>query len=100
MNLENKIVLAMAIRLAAERYMINKISDAAFVAGINAHQTQELFGRFKSTLGGETDAIRVLDQVAIMTPENIHVNAFMYEPIVDMSDDHLRKLYGDVQKLQ
>ena len=35
-----------------------------------------------------------------MTPENIHVNSFMYEPIVDMSDDHLRKLYGKVLELE
>ena len=34
-----------------------------------------------------------------MTPENIHVNSFMYEPIIDMSDVHLRQLYTDVQKL-
>ncbi len=34
-----------------------------------------------------------------MTPENIHLNSFMYEPIIDMSDAHLRKLYEDVLKL-
>ncbi len=43
--------------------------------------------------------LKCLDRVALMTPENIHVNSFMYEPIVDMSDDHLKKLYGDVKKL-
>ncbi len=32
-----------------------------------------------------------------MTPENIHLNAFMYEPIVDMSDHHLKKLYAEVE---
>ena len=35
-----------------------------------------------------------------MTPENIHVNSFMYEPIIDMSDDHLRKLFNDVQEIK
>lgn len=29
----------------------------------------------------------------MMTPENIHLNSFMYEPILDMSYDHLKKLY-------
>jgi len=100
MNLENTILLAMATRLAAERFMIEKIDDAAFVAGINASQTQALIARFKNAFASEADASRVMDQVAIMTPENIHVNAFMYEPIVDMSDDHLRKLYRDVQALK
>jgi hypothetical protein len=44
-------------------------------------------------------AIEVLDRVQIMTPENIHLNSFMYEPIVDMSGEHLRKLYADVLAL-
>jgi len=30
--------------------------------------------------------------VMLMTPENIHLNSFMYEPIVDMNDDQLRRL--------
>ena len=34
-----------------------------------------------------------------MTPENIHLNSFMYEPILDMSDQHLRKLFQEVQAL-
>ena len=35
-----------------------------------------------------------------MTPENIHLNSFMYEPIMDMSDEHLRQLYSDVLNLK
>ncbi len=34
-----------------------------------------------------------------MTPENIHLDSLMYEPILKMSDDHLRALYQDVSKL-
>ena len=36
----------------------------------------------------------------LMTPENIHLNAFMYEPILDMSDEHLKKLYGEISGLR
>ena len=43
--------------------------------------------------------IAILDRVALMTPENIHLNSFMYEPIIDMSDEHLRKLYREVEAL-
>ena len=68
-------------------------------AGHTAHQTQELLARFKGQFASETKAIEVLDRVQLMTPENIHLNSFMYEPIVDMSGDHLRKLYGDVLAL-
>ena len=98
-NLENKIVLAVAIRLAAEKFMIRKIDDDEFVANIEAHQTQGCIRKFKTLFPGEVATIKRLDRVALMTPENIHVNSFMYEPIVDMADDHLKRLYADVMKL-
>jgi hypothetical protein len=34
-----------------------------------------------------------------MTPENIHVNSFMYEPILDMSNIHLKSLYEKINNL-
>ncbi len=98
-NFENKIVLAIAIRIGAEQFMAKKIDDAAFVASIKSHQTQTLLARFKELFCGEIKAIETLQRVMLMTPESIHLNSFMYEPIVDMSDEHLRKLYADVLAL-
>lgn len=99
-NFENKIVFSIAIRIAAEKFMIGRINDATFVASITSHQTQALIEKFKALFGGETKTIEVLDRVALMTPENIHLNSFMYEPIVDMSDEHLKKLYQEVTALK
>lgn len=98
-NFENKIVLSIAIRLLAEQYMIKRISDPAFVAGIKYSQTGKLFGKFKEKFATEEATIRVLQKVILMTPESIHLNSFMYEPILDMSDEHLRRLYEDMLKL-
>lgn len=98
-NFENKIVLSIAIRLAAEKFMVNKISDPAFVEGIESHQTTQLLDRFKKGFSTEVDTIKTIQRVILMTPENIHLNSFMYEPILDMSDEHLRKLYEDVWAL-
>jgi len=99
-NFEHKIVLSIAIRLAAERFMADKIADTAFLASIEENQTQELLKKFQSRFSGEASAIKTLRSVVLMTPENIHLNAFMYEPILDMSDEHLRKLYEDVRTLK
>ena len=99
-NFENKIVLAIAIRLAAEQFMVKKISDDAFVNGTTVDQTAVLIERFKELFPKEIETIAVLETVALMTPENIHLNSFMYEPIVDMSDEHLRRLYSSVVKLK
>ena len=34
-----------------------------------------------------------------ITPQNIHLNSFMYEPILDMSSDELKKLYDEIKNL-
>lgn len=98
-NFENKIVLSIAIRLAAEKFMVDKINDPAFVAGIVSHQTSQLLDKFKEGFGTQVCTIKIIQRVILMTPENIHLNSFMYEPILDMSDEHLRKLYEDVLAL-
>ncbi|MBU2055244.1 MAG: phage infection protein [Proteobacteria bacterium] len=98
-NFENKIVLSIAIRIAAEQIMVKKINDAKFVAGIDSNQTPKLLEKFKELFRGDVGTIDTIQQVILMTPENIHLNSFMYEPILDMSDEHLRKLYERVLAL-
>ena len=99
-DLENKIVLAMAIRLKAEKFMISMIADDSFWKGITKHQTFVLFERYKQTFPNEIEVIKLLEDVNLMTPENIHVNSFMYEPILDMSNEHLKMLYSEILKLK
>ncbi|RLA72576.1 MAG: hypothetical protein DRG78_23680 [Epsilonproteobacteria bacterium] len=98
-DLENKITLSIAIRLKAEQFMITKISDDTFVNSIESNQTFELFNKYRELNESEISNLKVLGQVNLMTPENIHLNSFMYEPILDMSDRHLIKLYNDVKAL-
>jgi hypothetical protein len=99
-DLENKIVLAIAIRLKAEQFMISKISDNAFWNSITKNQTFALFNKYRELFRGETEIIKVLEDVNLMTPENIHLNSFMYEPILDMSNDHLKQLYRNISSLK
>ncbi|WP_342239682.1 hypothetical protein [Inquilinus sp. OTU3971] len=94
-NFEIKIVLSIAIRLKAEQFMAQRINDTPFLESISHAQTPKLVTRFRKDFAGDP-AIKVIDKVTLMTPENIHLNAFMYEPILDMSDEHLRRLYLDV----
>lgn len=94
---ENKVVLSVAIRLAAEKFMFDKLNDPAL--SFDDQQTSKLFEYYKKAFPAKSNEIRIIDSVLLMTPENIHLNAFMYEPIVDMADDHLKKLYRDVTAL-
>lgn len=99
-NLENKIVLSIAIRLMAEKYIINKINFDIMTNEIESDQTFELFKRFKEKFPEDIISMKLLEDVNLMTPENIHLNSFMYEPILDLSDDYLKKLYKDIKKLE
>src|SRR6266566_735111 len=98
-NFENKIVLSIAIRIAAEKFMVAKRKDDKFVTGITANQTSELFIKYRQRFG-ENGASKTLARVLLMTPESIHLNSFMYEPILDMSDGHLRSLLTQVRNLK
>jgi hypothetical protein len=79
--------------------MADKV-NVEFLEGIGENQTQELLKKFRESHKGEIAAIKTLRSVVLMTPENIHLNAFMYEPILDMSDEHLRQLYREVCALK
>ncbi|MRH43325.1 hypothetical protein GH741_11605 [Aquibacillus halophilus] len=98
-NLENKVVMSIAIRLNAEKYMISIINDDEFVTNLKKNQTGKLFGKYKNLFPDDSQSIKVLERVNIMTPENIHLNSFMFEPILDISDYHLKQLYNDVLQL-
>jgi len=97
-NLENKIVLSIAIRLKSEIFIKNKIKDGAIIF-TEKNQARELLNIFKEEFPKEINSIRVLDRVALMTPENIHLNSFMYEPLMDLSDHQLKELYMSVSLL-
>ncbi|MGZ2460413.1 phage infection protein [Rhizobium anhuiense] len=98
-ELETKIVLAMAIRIKAEVFMIGAINDQAFVDAIKNNQTFKLLQKVEQLGVASPASIKCLKQVVLMTPENIHINSFMYEPILDMSNHHLKKLFEKVSAL-
>ncbi|MFP6244973.1 hypothetical protein ACLGDP_00400 [Helicobacter pylori] len=93
-ELQNKIILSMAIRLKSEKWMLNKLNQE-FESTNN--QTRELYDAIKKELSD--DEKRVIQKVLMITPENIHINSFMFEPILDISLDHLYTCFEEVKKL-
>ena len=94
------IVMSIAIRLKAEQFMKSKITDQTFVAGLDgiSNQTWVLFKKYEEEFNNEKVSIDTIKRVNLITPENIHINSFMYEPILDMGDDELRELYKLVKE--
>jgi hypothetical protein len=99
-NLEHKIVMSIAIRLRAEQFMRSKITDQIFVNGLDgiSNQTWVLFKKYEEEFNNKKESIDILKKVNLITPENIHVNSFMYEPILDIGYGELRELYKTVKE--
>jgi hypothetical protein len=100
LSLERKIALSIAIRLKAEEFMWEHVADKS---RISSNQTGRLYDRIVQEQAGRQDfqpIEKALSQVTLMTPENIHLNSFMYEPLIDMSMDHLVELFKNIQNLE
>ena len=79
--------------------MINKINDNTFIQSITKNQTFKLYEKYMTLFQNDEEKIKLLSQVNLMTPENIHINSFMYEPILDMDNIHLKQLYIRIKNL-
>ena len=98
-SLLDKVILSMGIRLATERLIIDRIQDQDYVDGLGGYQTSKLIKRFRRDYD-VPQASKLMEQVLLMTPENIHMNSFMFEPILDMSPMHLHGLYTGIQAIR
>lgn len=98
-SLGDKIVLSMAIRLLAEQKILTYIERPS---NISKDQFWQLYNAFRGQFGSDETKkviLDVLEQVSIITPANIHINSFMYEPIIDIGIDELVCLYERVKAL-
>lgn len=101
LNLEDKVVLSMAIRMEAEIYMLNSVRDHRdeqnYWPAYN-NQFGKLLGEY-SRHSPPQEALKSLRKVSITVSSNIHLNSFMYEPILDLGLDYLIALYNEVSNL-
>ncbi len=100
-DIVNKLVLSMGIRMKAELYM-NTVLSTEQVAEIhpNRNRTAELLNIMKKYHAVDLeDECLLMNKVLMLTSENIHFNNFMFEPLVDISILHLKQLYREVKAL-
>lgn len=101
LNLEDKVLLSMATRMRSEEFLIQKIrkirNDQNYWC-----ESKNQFGvliKEYTKLEPDSPALRTLEKVGITVSSNIHLNSFMYEPILDLTIDHLTRLYKEVDSL-
>ena len=99
LDLANKVTLSIGARLKGESFMKIRmgisISDGPKLVGKLFRSYKKMYSKRTS----EVDSIKLMSQICLMTPENIHLNSFMYEPLLDMDIHHLVDLYKKVSEL-
>ena len=90
-NLEDKIVLSIALRLKAELFLKNILTSNGISLECSRNQTREWIKKALTHLNDKQ--IAMLEKINLITPESIHVNAFMYEPLIDVPNWQLIELY-------
>ena len=100
-KIENKIVLSIACRLKTEQYLKRQLLSAGLTEAnleVSSIQTAEWTKLLKRHCPNDPNR-SIVEQVNMMTPEIIHINSFMYEPLIDLSVFHLIDLYRKVSLL-
>ena len=102
LNLENKVLLSMAIRLKAEKYMTQAIrvhkDEPTYWFETHSNQYAGLIKYYKE-LHPASAELPSLEKVSVTVSSNIHLNSFMYEPILDLTMEHLVGLYAEINEL-
>lgn len=93
-SLEDKLVMSIAIRLKSEIYLRRVLIDNDKELDCTQNQMRIWMKRAKPHIS--QDKYDVLNTVGLITPESIHVNAFMYEPLIDIPNWKLFALYKKV----
>ena len=100
-SITNKLLLSISIRLKAEEFVRKTLPEQCVKRLENSDKyTFLLFDEYKRTFPQDIKGCSVLTKVLMMTSENIHLNNFMFEPIIDLSLGYLKELHRDVTKLK
>ena len=94
--------MSIAIRLLAEQYMHDamiKVGKCEQDFETDKNQTGFWTKKFKEFCPNDMNK-STIEEVNIMTPELIHLNSFMYEPLIYMSIYHLISLYNKCKKMK
>lgn len=92
-DLVNKVILAIGIRLLAEKYML----DGGATVGGNFNRTYALYDSFVEKCRNNNlqmgDAVLKLSCCVAFLPDFIHMNSFHYEPLMDLEGSELAEYY-------
>ena len=98
LNLEDKVLLSIAIRMKAEMFLIKELRILKNNPNYWCQSLNQFGNLIKeySSLMSSSPSLITLEKISITVSSNIHLNSFMYEPILDLTIEHLISLYTEV----
>lgn len=96
-SLPDKLVTAIAIRLKTEQFLYKVLTKNNIDTVCDEYQTRIWINRTRSKNLLSPIQLEICNRVRLITPESIHVNAFMYEPLIDIPNWQLFELYKQVK---
>ena len=98
LNLEDKVLLSIAVRIKAEIFLIGELRKLKGEPNFWCEEESQFRHLIKeySSLTASLKNKQSLEKVGITVSSNIHLNSFMYEPILDLTIEHLITLYSEI----
>lgn len=101
LNLQDKVVMSIALRLLLEKKIIDfcrnnniELKEKEF----KVNQTRKLINKLKLTVPQIDIRIKcLLDIINVISSNHIHINSFMYEPLLDIYGGDLVKWYKELK---
>lgn len=94
-DLAKKTILSICCRVFLEAKIIQ--DNVFIVENISYNQLKYINEKYKNQLN--ENVVQLIEKVQLATPEFIHGNTFMYEPLVDIPGEDLKKIYKEICEL-
>ena len=99
-ELFKKIAISIGIRLCVEKFCIEILNLDVNDIDNSENQIWKVFYNQRNDLIKQyPEAVECFDKALISTTEYIHINTFMYEPLIDQPADFLKKLFYEAYSL-
>lgn len=99
-SLKDNLVLAIGTRLCIERYIISKISETDYRNAVNKEcdLTRKLLILYSNNYSEPKKQIllKMFNKAAAIVDGTIHINSFMYEPLVDIGTWEMKKMFNEI----
>ena len=99
-SLKDNLVLAIGTRLCIERYIISKISEEDYRNAISKERdlTRKLLILYSNNYSdpNKQTLSKIFNKAAVIVDGTIHINSFMYEPLVDVGTWEMKKTFNEI----